>query len=275
MSARPIHDWSDTNERRGRLCPRPIRPKTKERKKTQRRALVALTARHIQIIKNFQRFVNPLSRSCHCEFHTNCRHCIVTGQFAKLPWSQDLFESIAPHSGVTWLTIRAMPIHAVQRKCWGSSQTGWPPLSGFGKMVDRLSSTRRSLLMARIRGKNTAPEMAVRRWLHASGLRYRLHAEALPGRPDLVFPSRRVCVFVHGCFWHGCPHCNGGMHHVKSNLGYWRKKMAANAARDAKCRELLAEAGWRVFVIWECQTRNVGTIRKLAKAIRRTPLIRH
>lgn len=147
-----------------------------------------------------------------------------------------------------------------------------PLLLGDSQLADRLSRNERSALMARIRGKNTAPEMNVRRHLHASGLRYRIHGQTLPGRPDLVFPSRRVCVFVHGCFWHACPHCNDGMHHVKSNLGYWRKKMLANAARDAKAEKSLREAGWRVMIIWECQTDNIAKIRSLERAIRRVPI---
>jgi DNA mismatch endonuclease (patch repair protein) len=141
-------------------------------------------------------------------------------------------------------------------------------------MVDRLSRVKRSALMSRIRGKDTAPEMSVRRHLHASGLRYRLHAKALPGSPDLVFPSRRVCVFVHGCFWHACPHCNDGMHHVKTNRRYWRSKLVANSARDARTKKSLSDAGWRVIVIWECQTGSIRRIRDLEKAIRRSPFVR-
>src|ERR1700674_4838408 len=98
--------------------------------------------------------------------------------------------------------------------------------------MDTVTPERRSAIMARIRSKDTAPELAVRRYLHAKGLRYRLHHAGLPGKPDLVFPARRVCVFIHGCFWHGCPHCIDGTRQVKSNSAYWSAKVAGHRARD-------------------------------------------
>jgi DNA mismatch endonuclease, patch repair protein len=100
--------------------------------------------------------------------------------------------------------------------------------------MDTVTPARRSEIMAAIRSKDTAPELAVRRYLHASGLRYRLHRHRLPGRPDLIFPGRRLCLFVHGCFWHGCPHCRHGAREVKSNTSYWSVKLARNKARDAE-----------------------------------------
>ena len=118
-------------------------------------------------------------------------------------------------------------------------------------MADRMSPEARSRTMSRIRGTDTAPEMSVRRFLHASGLRYKLHDRRLPGRPDLVFSSRRIAVFVHGCFWHGCPHCTNGRQNVHSNIAYWGSKLAANKARDIRNTEELKAAGWQVEVIWE------------------------
>ena len=109
--------------------------------------------------------------------------------------------------------------------------------------VDRLSPDRRSANMAQIWSKDTAPEMAVRRFLHAAGLRYRLHRARLPGKRDLVFPKWRICVFVHGCFWHGCRRCIDGTRRVKSNTAYWNSKVADNKARDARHKAALKEAG--------------------------------
>lgn len=108
--------------------------------------------------------------------------------------------------------------------------------------------------MAAIRGKNTKPELTVRRALHAAGLRYRLHRKDLPGRPDIVLASRKAVVFVHGCFWH---------HHGCSNSVwpkvrelFWRTKILGNIARDRRNRRELRRMGWRVFVVWECDVRK-------------------
>jgi DNA mismatch endonuclease (patch repair protein) len=134
--------------------------------------------------------------------------------------------------------------------------------------MDTVTPARRSEIMAGIRSKNTVPELAVRRYLHAAGLRYRLHRKGLPGRPDIVFPSRRACVFVHGCFWHGCPHCIDGRRAVKSNSTYWAPKIAGNQARDNRHREALVAAGWTVWTIWECEAGEAAILEQLATAIR-------
>jgi len=111
------------------------------------------------------------------------------------------------------------------------------------------------------------PELIVRQYLHAAGLRYRLHTSRLPGKPDLVFPGRHICVFVHGCFWHGCPKCKDGRRIPQSNQSYWRSKIAANKQRDESCRRELRRAGWRVLVIWECETAKTARLSKLLRAI--------
>jgi DNA mismatch endonuclease (patch repair protein) len=135
--------------------------------------------------------------------------------------------------------------------------------------MDTVSTERRSEIMRRIRGKGTAPELAVRRFLHGEGLRFRLHRAGLPGTPDLVFPARRVCVFVHGCFWHGCPHCVAGQRRVKSNAAYWEAKRVANQARDRRVETSLTAAGWRVLAVWECQVREAHMLARLARTVRR------
>ena len=138
--------------------------------------------------------------------------------------------------------------------------------------MDKLSPSARSMNMSRIRSRDTSPEIAVRRALHKEGLRFRLHVRNLPGKPDLVFPSRRACVFVHGCFWHGCPNCVDGTRKVKSNRSYWSPKIEGNRERDARHVAALHDAGWSVFVIWECQVREparVAQLRRKLKALKR------
>src|SRR5437016_10732119 len=107
--------------------------------------------------------------------------------------------------------------------------------------------------MSRIRSKDTKPELLVRRLIHTLGYRYRLHRRDLPGVPDLVFPSRRAVIFVHGCFWHRHKRCKGGARAPKSRLKYWKPKLEGNSVRDARNRKSLLRNGWRVLVIWECQ----------------------
>jgi DNA mismatch endonuclease, patch repair protein len=112
----------------------------------------------------------------------------------------------------------------------------------------------RSANMRAIRSKGMRPELAVRSLVHKLGYRFRLHRSDLPGKPDLVFPSRRKVIFVHGCFWHS--HRCKMAHIPKSNQGYWGPKLQGNQARDGKNIAALKAAGWKVLVIWECKTRN-------------------
>jgi DNA mismatch endonuclease (patch repair protein) len=121
-------------------------------------------------------------------------------------------------------------------------------------MVDVLTPAQRQLNMSRIRGKDTKPELLVRRGLHALGFRFRLHRKDLPGRPDLVFPARRAVIFVHGCFWHShdCPMCKM----PATRAEFWRAKIAGNRDRDEQAVRALTAAGWRVLVVWECALRG-------------------
>lgn len=100
-----------------------------------------------------------------------------------------------------------------------------------------------------------------------AGLRYRLHDKKLPGRPDIVFPSRRLVVFVHGCFWHGCPKCVDGQRRVKSNSTYWTKKIFENRERDQRNVRKLLDAQWKVEEIWECEAANDETVRHLIQRV--------
>ena len=114
----------------------------------------------------------------------------------------------------------------------------------------------RSALMSRIRGRDTKPELTIRRALHAIGFRFRLHRRDLPGRPDLVLPRHRAVILVHGCFWHnhGCQLCRM----PATNREFWAEKLEANRARDRRVVEALAELHWRVLTVWECSIRRSG-----------------
>lgn len=131
--------------------------------------------------------------------------------------------------------------------------------------MDTVTAARRSEIMARVRGRDTRPERAVRRLVHGLGYRYRLHRRDLPGTPDLVFPARRKVIFVHGCFWHrhqGCPNTRT----PKSRVGFWRAKLDENRRRDARTRRRLRATGWGVLVVWECQTRNLEAVARRARS---------
>lgn len=116
----------------------------------------------------------------------------------------------------------------------------------------------RSQIMSSVRSKDTGPEMVVRRHLHRIGYRYQLHRRDLPGCPDLVFPSRRKVILVHGCFWHGHG-CRWGRL-PKSNLEYWKPKIEANEARDREVERRLREARWNALVVWQCELRQPDMI---------------
>jgi DNA mismatch endonuclease, patch repair protein len=125
-------------------------------------------------------------------------------------------------------------------------------------MMDTLTGKQRSERMALIRGKNTGPELVVRRLVHGMGFRYRLHVRSLPGRPDLVLRSLKKVIFVHGCFWHrhGDPSCKLARL-PKSRLEFWQVKLESNRQRDLKTLESLNELGWEVLEVWECQLHHL------------------
>lgn len=119
-------------------------------------------------------------------------------------------------------------------------------------MTDSLSKAQRSQHMARIRGRDTRPEIAMRRLLHFLGYRYRLQFKGLPGRPDIAFPARKKVIFVHGCFWHSHENCEvAHIPHTRSE--YWAAKFARNKARDQRQQQQVIELGWEILVVWECE----------------------
>ena len=132
-------------------------------------------------------------------------------------------------------------------------------------MTDTVSKEQRSANMSAVRSRNTGPEIRVRQIAHGLGYRFRLHRRELPGKPDIAFPGRQKVVFVHGCFWHqhkGCPRASI----PESNSEFWRNKLSRNMVRDAKQVAAIKKSGWRVLVVWECETKNE---RRLAARLRR------
>lgn len=137
-------------------------------------------------------------------------------------------------------------------------------------MTDTLTPAQRSERMARIRSRNTSPEMAVRKLVHAMGYRYRLHGGKLPGRPDLVFSGRRRVIFVHGCFWHRHPDSACKLARLpKSRLDFWLPKLEANASRDAQNYEKLKAIGWDFMIVWECELKDDTSLRNRIRAFLR------
>jgi DNA mismatch endonuclease, patch repair protein len=134
----------------------------------------------------------------------------------------------------------------------------------FQTMADSLDPEARSRLMAKIRSKNTRPEMLVRRWLWANGFRYRLHGKKLPGHPDIVLTRYRTVVFVHGCFWHGHAHCKL-FKLPATRKDFWEDKIGRNQARDAITRARLRAMGWQVLVIWECELKGKAAQARLVR----------
>jgi DNA mismatch endonuclease (patch repair protein) len=123
--------------------------------------------------------------------------------------------------------------------------------------------------MSRVKGKDTGPEWTVRRALHAAGLRYRLHARDLPGRPDIVFRSRRLVILIHGCFWHRHDDASCRLTRTpKTRVDFWEAKFAANRARDVRDRSALEAAGWTVITVWECKLRDPAALDALIDTVR-------
>lgn len=136
-------------------------------------------------------------------------------------------------------------------------------------MADVVDRATRSRMMSGIRARDTKPELAVRKYLHAHGLRYRIAPKNLPGKPDIVLPKYRAVVFVRGCFWHrheGCRYTAT----PTTNPYFWQKKFQGNVARDKFVNNVLADAGWRVFVIWECEVTEKKLLWLLKHIIRKT-----
>lgn len=133
-------------------------------------------------------------------------------------------------------------------------------------MVDRLTPAQRSERMSRIRSSNTKPEIYLRKALHRLGFRFRLHGRKLPGKPDIILPKYKAVVFVHGCFWHRHAGCKVSTI-PKSNTEFWLAKFSRNVERDTAVSQTLRDEGWRVFVMWECETDSLKKAEFAAKEL--------
>jgi DNA mismatch endonuclease, patch repair protein len=122
-------------------------------------------------------------------------------------------------------------------------------------MADRLTKKQRSKNMASIKGKDTKPEMAVRKFLYAQGLRYRLHQKDLPGKPDIVIRRKNTAIFINGCYWHRHKGCKF-TYNPKSNIDFWNEKFKSNVERDNNSYKALIDSGWKVIIVWECDIKN-------------------
>ena len=139
--------------------------------------------------------------------------------------------------------------------------TDWEICKSSNLAMDVHSPSRRSYNMSRIRGKDTKPEMIVRSMVHRMGFRYRLHQKNLPGKPDIVLARHCKIIMVHGCFWH-MHNCRYGRVTPKTNKKFWKIKREGNVERDRKNIKQLRRLGWKVLVIWECQTRKIDKLTK-------------
>lgn len=135
-------------------------------------------------------------------------------------------------------------------------------------MADTLTPAQRRKCMAAIGGKDTTPELIVRSVLHLLGCRFTLHRADLPGKPDIVMPARGAVVLVHGCYWH-MHACKRGRSTPATNAAFWRSKRTRNRERDRRTLAMLRRAGWRVLVVWECQTQNRATVARLLSRLLR------
>lgn len=134
-------------------------------------------------------------------------------------------------------------------------------------MVDIVDSATRSRMMSGIKGKNTAPELLTRKYLHSQGFRFRLHVKILPGKPDIVLPKYRTVIFVHGCFWHQHPGCKAAVI-PKTNTNFWSAKLEGNVKRDDRNISELITLGWQCLIVWECEVANSKKQKQLVRKIR-------
>ena len=167
-------------------------------------------------------------------------------------------EPLAPPTHSRELPVchaKLLTSYANRGKPWATAPSHGSPIA----LADKFSPEMRSKVMAAVRQRDTVPEMYVRRMLHGMGYRYRLHRRDLPGSPDLVFPSRKKVVFVHGCFWHGhtCP--KGAL--PKTRLDFWRTKIQKNRKRDARTLAQLQKIGWQAITVWQCELADRASLK--------------
>jgi DNA mismatch endonuclease (patch repair protein) len=126
-------------------------------------------------------------------------------------------------------------------------------------MTDKVSSKKRSWMMGRIKSKNTAPELQLRKFIFSMGFRYRVHYKKLPGSPDIVFLGRKKVIFVHGCFWHGHPNCKASKL-PETHIEFWKNKISSNQERDINNVKKLENMGWKVLIVWQCELKEISNM---------------
>jgi len=126
-------------------------------------------------------------------------------------------------------------------------------------MADVYSKEKRSWIMGRVKGRDTKPELLVRSLIHRMGFRFRIHRRDLPGNPDIVLPRHKKVIFIHGCFWHGHPGCPRAKRPT-TNQAFWNMKLEHNEKRDKQFQEQLTNIGWKVLVIWQCETKDINKL---------------
>lgn len=183
------------------------------------------------------------------------RHTVVFSAVSKSPQQVSLARWIVS------VRMGSRPNRSGDCSAAGSSTARQCPrmLGLAGNSMDIVSPEKRSRMMAAIRGKNTKPEMMVRKIAHAMGFRFRLHRKDLPGSPDLVFPHLKRVIFVHGCFWHQHPGCRFA-YTPKSNTQFWQHKLEGNTRRDALALSMLGALGWEVLIVWECEITDLPAL---------------
>jgi DNA mismatch endonuclease (patch repair protein) len=135
-------------------------------------------------------------------------------------------------------------------------------------MADVHTKEQRSYNMSRIKGKDTKPEMLVRKFLHAQGFRYKLHDKSLPGKPDIVLPKYKTVIFIHGCFWHGHNNCKY-FTIPKTRTEWWRNKIETNKANDVKAVKALRKEGWKIITVWECKLKPAKVEKTLTSLLKK------
>jgi len=164
----------------------------------------------------------------------------------------------APHGGFE--RYESIECHAHESNSGGGNALIEQERScGYDGAMDKLSPDARSKLMAKVRSRDTRPEIALRSALHRAGFRFRKNVATLPGKPDIVLPRYKIAVFVHGCFWHAHKNCKRASI-PKTNTAFWRDKISRNAKRDMANQRKLRNLGWRVCIVWECRLKNVQKV---------------
>jgi DNA mismatch endonuclease, patch repair protein len=221
-------------------------------------------------------FTNPLGFPSHTRRLTHCdrpfgrawrlhRQLDLGWAMPVMLWPADTVFLLVPREpGAGGWSGRSEPIKWISRRLWAMQCRscrcfGVVCVRGRNPMTDHISREQRSVLMGRVSGKDTKPELQVRAFLHARGFRYRLHRRDLPGKPDIALPRYRTVVFVHGCFWHSHRLCRRATL-PRTNTAFWTKKIHGNVLRDRRAATALRRMGWSVLTVWGCEAGDSNAV---------------